>query len=103
MMFFVTTPNKKTAMELAQKIVTKKIVACANIVENVTSIYWWEGKINTDEEVMMLLKTTQNKSEELIKYIQNHHPYEVPECVGIKITGGSKPYLDWLYDSTGGS
>ncbi len=102
MMFFITSPNKKTALELAQQLTSQRIAACANLIDRITSIYWWEDKINTEEEVMMIVKTTENKSEELIKFIQDNHPYEVPECVGIQITKGSEPYLRWIHESTGG-
>jgi periplasmic divalent cation tolerance protein len=100
MIFYITTPDKKTAMKLANGIVSEKIAACANIIEKITSIYWWDGKLNTDLECMMILKTIKEHSQELIKYIQQHHPYEVPECIGINITEGSEPYLQWIADST---
>ena len=99
MIFYISTPDKKIALELANGIVTAKIAACANIFENITSIYRWQGKINTDPECMMILKTTENRAQELIDYIERHHPYEVPECIGINIVKGSKNYLQWIEDS----
>ena len=100
MVYFITTPDKKTALELANVLVKKKIVACANIIENITSVYWWEDKINTDQECIMVVKTVKNQSDTLIEYVQNIHPYEVPECIGINIAKGSKPYQQWIVDST---
>ena len=100
LMFFVTTPDKKIALELAKGIVTAKIAACANIIEDITSVYWWDGKVNTDPECMMVLKTTDKHAQKLIEYIQKHHPYEVPECIGLNITKGMPPYLQWIVDST---
>ena len=99
LVFFVTTPDKKTAMELANELVKKKITACANILENLTSVYWWGGKINTETKCMMILKTTEEKAQKVIDYIEQNHPYEVPECIGINITKGSPPYLQWITDS----
>ena len=100
MIFYITTPDKKTALKLANEMVKSKIVACANIIESVTSIYWWEEKINTEQECMMVVKTTERNSEKLIEYIENNHPYEVPECIGINIAKGSQPYLQWIVNST---
>lgn len=99
MIFYVTTPDKKTALDLASGLVNKKIAACANIIESISSVYWWEGKVNTDQECMMIIKTTTKKSDKLIEYIKNHHPYEVPECIGINIAKGSPLYLQWIVDS----
>ncbi len=100
LVFFVTTPDKKTAIEIAKSVIQKKIAACANILENLTSIFWWEGKINTEEECLIIFKTTSENSDQLISFIQNNHPYELPECIGINITKGSQAYLQWIADST---
>jgi len=100
MIFYVTTPDKKTALELASDIVNKKLAACANIIESVTSVYKWEGEVHKEQECMMIIKTTKKKSDNLIEFIQNNHPYEVAECIGINITKGSEPYLKWIVDST---
>ena len=102
MMYFVTAPDEKTAMKLANGLVREKMAACANVLENLTSIYWWKGQINTDKEFLILIKTTAENSERLITYIQTHHPYEVPECIGINITKGSQQYLQWIADSING-
>ena len=100
MIFFITSPDEKTTQKLAQGIVERKIAACANIIPKISSIYWWEGKIHTSTEQLIMVKTTKAKSEQLVEYIQNTHPYEVPECVGLNITKGSLPYLQWIVDST---
>ena len=100
MIFFITAPDKKTTLDLAQGIVERKIAACANIIDKLTSIYWWEGKINTNSEYLLIVKTTHRNSEKLIDYVQKNHPYEVPECIGINIAKGSQAYLQWIVDST---
>ena len=100
MIFYVTTPDKKTALDLAYSIVEKKIAACTNIIESISSVYWWKGKVHTDQECMMVIKTTTKKSDNLIEYMQKNHPYEVAECIGINIAKGSEPYLQWIVDST---
>lgn len=100
MIFYVTTPDKKIAAKLASKLVEKKLAACANIIESITSIYRWKGKIHSEQECMMILKSTKLKSQDLIEFIQKNHPYEVAECIGINIAKGSEPYLQWIVDST---
>ena len=100
MMFFITSPNEKTTLEIAKGIVEQKIAACANIIDKITSVYWWEGKVHEDNEQLIIVKTTQHNAEKIIEFIEKNHPYEVPECIGINITKGSQPYLQWIVDST---
>ncbi|MHA1112737.1 MAG: divalent-cation tolerance protein CutA [Promethearchaeota archaeon] len=100
MIFYVTTPDKKTALKLASDMVNNKIAACANIIESVSSVYRWKGEVHKEQECMMVIKTTKMKSDNLIKFIQKNHPYEVAECIGINIAKGSEPYLKWIVDST---
>ncbi|TFG18919.1 MAG: divalent-cation tolerance protein CutA [Promethearchaeota archaeon] len=100
MIFYVTTPDKKTALNLASDLVNYKIAACANVIESISSVFWWEGKVQNEPECMMMIKTTKEKSDILIEYIQKNHPYEVAECIGINIAKGSEPYLQWIVDST---
>jgi periplasmic divalent cation tolerance protein len=100
MLFYVTTPDKKIAVDLASKLVDKKLIACANIIESITSIYRWKGQVHNETECMVIIKTTKSKSNDLIEFIQKNHPYEVAECIGINIAKGSQPYLQWIVDST---
>ena len=99
MIFFVTVPNIKVGEELAFALVKAKIAACVNIIKEVTSIYAWKEKIEKDHESFLIIKTTADKSDELIKYIENNHPYDVPECIGLKIEEGSRKYIDWISSS----
>ena len=99
MIFFVTVSDIKFAEELSFDLIKAKIAACVNIVEGITSIYAWKGKIEKDCECFLIIKTTTDKSDELIKYIENHHPYDTPECIGIKIEEGSRKYLGWISSS----
>ncbi len=100
MIFYVTAPDKKTALKLSLYLVNNKVAACANIIESITSVYWWKGEVQKEPECMMMIKTTMEKSDILIEYIQKNHPYEVAECIGINIAKGSEPYLKWIVDST---
>jgi periplasmic divalent cation tolerance protein len=99
MIFFVTVPDIKLGEELAFALVKAKIAACVNIVKGITSIYTWKEKIEKDSECFLIIKTTDDKSDELIKYIEDNHPYDTPECIGLKIEEGSRKYLEWISSS----
>lgn len=94
--FFVTAPSMEEARKIGKYVVENRLAACANLIRNIDSIYRWKGKIEKDTEVLVLLKTTENKAERLIGAIESIHSYDTPECVGIKIEKGSKKYLRWL-------
>lgn len=96
---FVTFPDEIIAKKIVHAIVKEKLVACANIIPRVTSIYEWEGNINEDSEVLVMMKTRTNKIDELSKYIRENHPYSVAEVISLPIENGNLPYLDWISKS----
>ncbi|XP_055586922.1 protein CutA homolog isoform X2 [Uranotaenia lowii] len=93
---YVTTPNDTSAKELAHKLVERKLAACVNIIPGLTSIYEWEGKINEDHEVLLMIKTRTERVDELSKFVRENHPYSVAEVITVPIANGNPPYLDWL-------
>jgi len=95
-MAFVTAPNHDTAKSIAGGLVSGKLAACVNIIPGITSVYEWEGKIETDPEVLMMIKTRTSRIEELTEFVRKNHPYDVCEVITTSIEGGNKPYLDWL-------
>ncbi|MFX0035256.1 MAG: divalent-cation tolerance protein CutA [Candidatus Hermodarchaeota archaeon] len=95
-LFFVTVPNINEGQKIARILVENKLVACVNIIQNIYSIYRWKGKIEEDNEHILLIKTNEENCELLIQKINEIHSYENPECVGIKIEKGSKKYLNWI-------
>ena len=97
--FFVTVPNIEEGKKIASILVENKLAACVNIIQNVFSIYRWKGKVEEDHEHILLIKTTENKTDLLIQKIVDIHSYSEPECVGLKIEKGSKTYLKWILDS----
>ena len=92
----VTTPNLKTARVLAKAALQARLIACANLVPKIESHYWWQGKIESGAEVLMVLKTQKSKLAALEKLILARHPYDTPEFLVLSLTAGSKKYLDWL-------
>ena len=99
--FFVTVPNIEEGKRIAKILVENKLAACVNIIQKIFSIYWWKGKIEEDEEHLLLIKTTDEKKELLIKEIIKVHSYDTPECIGFKIDRGSEKYLNWIKENVG--
>jgi periplasmic divalent cation tolerance protein len=97
-LFLVTVPNIDEGKKIARILVESKLVACVNIIKNIYSIYSWKGKIEEDNEHLLLIKTSEQRSESLIQKIREIHSYENPECIGFKIEKGSEKYLNWIKD-----
>lgn len=93
---FVTTTDETSAKILANLIITHKLAACVNIIPKITSIYHWEGKVNEDSEVLMMIKTKTSRVDDLIKFVRENHSYSVAEVISIPIEKGNPPYLDWI-------
>lgn len=92
----VTAPNLKTARMLAKAALSAKLIACANLVPKIESHYWWQGKMESSAEVLLVLKTTKAKLSELEKLILARHPYDTPEFLVLTPNAGNRKYLDWL-------
>jgi len=97
----ITAPSEDVAAEIARAIVGERLAACANIVKGIRSIYRWEGAVQDDPEALMVVKTHASLFDALERRVRELHPYTVPEIIAMPIVSGSKPYLDWISDSTG--
>ncbi|CAI8599178.1 unnamed protein product [Vicia faba] len=97
---YVTVPNKEAGKKLSESIVKEKLAACVNRVPGIESVYLWEGKIQTDSEELLIIKTRQSLLEALTDHVKANHEYDVPEVISLPITGGSLKYLEWLKEST---
>jgi periplasmic divalent cation tolerance protein len=95
----VTAPDAEKAAELGRALVEEKLVACANVIPGVRSIYRWEGRIEDASEALLVLKTPRFKLRELVDRVTELHPYEVPEVVALRIEEGHNRYLDWVIGS----
>jgi periplasmic divalent cation tolerance protein len=101
LLVLVTAPDKDTARKIALPILEKRLAACVNILPGLISLYHWENEIQEDQEVQLFIKTRQDLLEDkLIPLIKELHPYKIPEILAFPISGGSKPYLDWVVSET---
>jgi periplasmic divalent cation tolerance protein len=97
---FITASSSEEAENIAKLLVEEKLVACVNIIPQIKSIYWWEGKICTDEEVMLIAKTKQSLFTAVMDRVKSLHSYEVPEIISFPISEGSPEYLNWIVKVT---
>ena len=97
---FTTLSNSADAGSLAEKLIEERLAACVQILTPMRSVYRWEGKIESADEVLLLIKTRAEKFAELEKFITAHHPYDVPEVVAINAADVSEPYRKWLESET---
>jgi periplasmic divalent cation tolerance protein len=95
---FITTPVEE-GEKLADFIVENKLGACVNLVSEVKSFYWWQGKIERDRETLLAVKTNKEKFPELVKKVKEVHPYSVPEIIALPIVDGNEDYLKWIDES----
>ena len=96
LVIFCTCPDRETATRLARTLVDERLAACVNAIGGVVSTYRWQDKIEVDDEVLLLIKTTSDQYEALEARLIELHPYEVPEVLAIEPVAGSAPYLAWL-------
>lgn len=92
----VTAPDLKTARLLARAALKARLIACANLVPKIESHYWWQGKIESGNEILLILKTRKSKLAALEKLVAVKHPYDTPEFLVLPLTAGSRKYLGWL-------
>ena len=98
---YITAPNEEEAAKIARAVVEERLAACVNIVKGVRSIYSWQGRIEDDPEVLMIVKTRRELFEALTKRVKELHSYTVAEVIALPIIDGSQDYLKWLEDVTG--
>ncbi|MGC2161655.1 MAG: divalent-cation tolerance protein CutA [Silvibacterium sp.] len=96
-----TTASVQEGRRIARLLVEQRLVACVNVIPNLTSIYRWQGAVEEAAEILLLMKTTAEQLPALEAAIRALHLYAVPEFLVLKVEAGSQPYLDWLLGSVG--
>jgi periplasmic divalent cation tolerance protein len=93
---FSTFPDVETARRIARELVTENLAACANVIPKIKSIYRWQGKIEQEDETLVLFKTTADRFAAFEEKLKSLHPYDVPEIICTPISEGSPAYLQWV-------
>ncbi|MCH8902698.1 MAG: divalent-cation tolerance protein CutA [Bacteroidetes bacterium] len=97
---YVVTKDKDEAKEIGMELVSSKLAACVNILDNMNSIYWWEGAIKEESETVMIVKTKESLMNEVIAKIKEMHSYSIPCVLFLPITKGNEQYLEWIDKET---
>jgi len=97
---FITVDSQETAQKIANKLLTERKAACVNIIPKVESHYWWHGKIENTDELLLIVKTRAALLGDLGKLVKQNHPYTVPEIIALPIIDGNPDYLEWIEKET---
>lgn len=97
---YCTVPNQETARTISSWLVEKSLAACVNTVPGIESTYWWQGKVERDQELLLIIKTKSELVSTVANEIKSKHPYDVPEVISLPIQGGLQEYLQWIGSST---
>jgi periplasmic divalent cation tolerance protein len=96
-----TCPDEATARRIAEVLVSERLATCVNRVSGVVSTYFWDGRLQDDAEILLIIKTTAARLAELDARLKVLHPYELPELIVLPVTGGNERYLQWVRDGVG--
>ena len=97
---FTTCPKPESAELIANTLVIEGLAACITQLPGVFSTYIWQGQLQNEREIQLVIKTTQSRWATLVARVQALHPYEVPELIAIPVCAGSQSYLDWVRQNT---
>ena len=95
-LLYITVKDKEEARRIAEKLLEARLIACANIVGDIESLYRWKGETCNSEEVLLLAKTTEEKIPAVVDAVKAMHSYELPCIVGFPVTAGLPAFLRWV-------
>ena len=94
---FVTTSTEEEAGNIAELLLDQRKAACANIVPKVDSLFWWQGRLDSAQESLLIIKTKASLLPDVVSLVKGIHSYEVPEIIAMPIIGGNEDYLKWIH------
>ena len=95
----LTAQDQKQAEQISKMLLEEHLAACVNIIPQILSRYWWQGKIETAKESLLIVKTKKSVLKQLIKKVRAIHSYTVPEIIALPIEDGNPDYLNWITES----
>jgi len=96
----ITCGNSDEAQTISNALVRRKLIACGNIIPNITSVFQWENKVTRDDEVLIVAKSQKSHFNAVVTAVKELHSYQTPEIIALPIISGSEDYLEWLAAST---
>ncbi|WP_457755979.1 divalent-cation tolerance protein CutA [Thermodesulfatator indicus] len=100
--FYVTCGSEAEAQKIAKSLLEERLIACANLYPAIKSLYWWEGKIQEDHEVVLIMKTRKDLAPKVTTRVKELHSYECPCILTFSVKEGYEPFIDWIKKETGG-
>ncbi len=92
----VTVADEQEGRSIAEVLLNRRKAACVNIVPKVNSIFWWQGKLDSAQESLLIIKTRASLLPEIVRIVRKTHSYDVPEIIALPIVGGNEDYLKWI-------
>jgi len=99
-LIYSSCPDEKTAQELANALVDRRLAACVSVLPGMTSVYVWQGQRESSREVLLMIKTMAARYDEVETLLRERHPYELPEVIAVPIECGLPDYLNWIESRT---
>ena len=99
-LIYVTTSSREEAAAIGRAIISERLAACANVLPEIISLYWWEGVVQDDQEVALIMKTRDDLVELLVERVKSLHSYSCPCVVALPISAGNTAFLDWIASET---
>ena len=91
--------DEEESRQIGEHLLEKKIVACVNLVKDIESSFWWQGKIDKANESLLMVKTKRSCFDDVVREVKQVHSYDVPEIIALPIVQGSQDYLNWIDDN----
>ena len=95
-MIYITCGSIEEARTIGKALVVSRLAACANILAPMNSFYYWEGKLQDDQEAVLIAKTTEKKVPDAVAKVKQMHSYDLPAIVALPVSGGNTAFLDWI-------